>query len=81
MAKLKNVRVSNIFPRCSSSTLVQADRVFLNENLTSNRKKIMNQANEMRRNDELLSVWSMNGLIYVKTSPQGKPVRVMNWET
>ena len=27
-AKLKNVRVSNIFPQCSSSTLVQADRIF-----------------------------------------------------
>jgi len=38
-AKLKNVRVSNIFPHCSSSTLVQADRIFLNENLTSYRKK------------------------------------------
>ena len=38
-AKLKNVRVSNIFPQCSSSTLVQADRIFLNENLTSYRKK------------------------------------------
>ncbi|CAH3176005.1 unnamed protein product, partial [Porites lobata] len=33
-------------------------------------KKIMNRANEMRRNDELLSVWSMDGSIYVKTSPQ-----------
>lgn len=70
-AKLKNVRVSNIFPHCSSSTLVQADRIFLNENLTSYKKKIMSRANEMRRNDELLSVWSMDGSIYVKTSPQG----------
>ena len=67
-AKLKNVRVSNIFPHCSSSTLVQAERIFLNENLTSYKKKIMSRANEMRRNDELLSVWSMDGSIYVKTS-------------
>ncbi|CAH3162347.1 unnamed protein product, partial [Porites lobata] len=79
-AKLKNVRVSNIFPQCSSSTLVQADRIFLNENLTSYRKKIMNRANEMRRNDEFLSVWSMDGSIYVKTSPQGKPVRINELE-
>ena len=69
--KLKNVRVCNIFPHCSSPTPVQADRIFLNENLTSYRKKIMNRANEMRRNDELLSVRSMDGSIYVKTSPQG----------
>ena len=38
-AKLKNVRVSNIFPHCSTSTLVQADRIFLNESLSSYRKK------------------------------------------
>ena len=75
-AKLKNVRVSNIFPLCSSSTLVQAQRIILNENLTSYRKKIMTRANEMWRNDELLSVWSMDRSIYVKTSPQGKPVRI-----
>lgn len=79
-AKLKNGRVSNIFPHCSSSTPVQADRIFLNENLTSYRKKIMRRANEMRRNDELLSVWSMDGSIYVKTSPQGKPVRINELE-
>ena len=79
-AKLKNVRVSNIFPQFSSSILVQADRIFLNENLTLHRKKIMNRANEMRRNDELLSVWSMDGSIYVKTSPQGKPVRINELE-
>ena len=36
----------------------------------------MNRANEMRRNNKLLSVWSMDGSIYVKTSPQGKPVRI-----
>ena len=52
-AKLKNVRASNIFPHCSSSTLVQANRIFLNENLTSYRKKILSRANEMRRNDKL----------------------------
>jgi len=75
-AKLKNVRVSNIFPHCSSSTLMQADRIFLNENLTSYRKQIMSQAKELWRNDELVSVWSMDGSIYVKTSPQGKPVRI-----
>ena len=40
----------------------------------------MNRENEMRRNDELLSVWSMDGSIYIKTSPQGKPVRINELE-
>ena len=37
--KLKDVKGSDIFPHCSPSTLVQADGIFLNENLTSYRKK------------------------------------------
>ena len=78
--KLKGVKVSDIFPHCSSSTLVQADRIFLNENLTSYRKKIINRANEMRRNEEVLSVWSMDGKIYVKTSPQGRPIKINELE-
>ena len=40
----------------------------------------MSRANEMRRNDELLNVWSMDGSIYVKSSPQGKPVRIIELE-
>ena len=40
----------------------------------------MSRANEMRRNDELLSAWSMDGSIYVKTYPQGKPVRINELE-
>ena len=40
----------------------------------------MNRENEMRRNDEFLSVWSMDGSIYVKTSPLGRPVRINELE-
>ena len=34
----------------------------------------------MRRNEELLSVWSMDGKIYVKTSPQGTPIKINELE-
>ena len=36
--------------------------------MTSYRKKIVNEANKMRRDRELLKVWTMDGQIYVKTS-------------
>ena len=36
----------------------------------------MSKANEKRLNGELLSVWSMDGKIYVKTSPAGRPIRI-----
>ena len=40
----------------------------------------MYRANEIRRDGELSSVWSMDGSISFKTSPQGKPVRINELE-
>ena len=34
----------------------------------------------MRRNEEVLSVWSMDGKIYVKTFPQGTPTKINELE-
>ena len=36
----------------------------------------MNKANEMRRDGVLISVWSMDGKIFVKTSPEGRPIKI-----
>lgn len=78
--KLKNISVSDLFPNLSASTLVQAERIFINENLTSYRRKIMSKANGMRRDGNLCSTWSMDGKIYIKTSPEGRPVRINDLE-
>ena len=75
-AKLKDIKVSNIFPGLGYSASVESERIFLNENLTSYRRKIMSKANEKRLNGELLSVWSLDGKICVKTSPAGRPIRI-----
>jgi len=58
--KLKHIAVSDLFPNLSAATVVQAQRIFLNDNLTSYRRRIMSRANEMRRG-ELVSAWSMDG--------------------
>lgn len=78
--KLKHIAVTDLFPNLSAATVVQAQRIFLNENLTSYRRRIMSRANEMRRDGELVSTWSMDGKIYVKTSPEGRPVRIHDLE-
>ncbi|KAL9959068.1 hypothetical protein ACROYT_G036149 [Oculina patagonica] len=39
-------------------------------------RRIINKANEMRRDGELISAWSLDGKIYVKTSPEGRPIRI-----
>ena len=71
--KLKNVSISNLFPSSTAATRTEATRIFLNENLTSYRRRIVNRANEMQRDGLLLSVWTLDGKIFVKTSPEGYP--------
>ena len=72
--------MADVFPDSSYATRVQSTRIFINENLTSYRRRIMSKANEKRRNGELLSAWSMDGTIYVKTSPDGRPIKIMELE-
>ena len=43
-------------------------------------KKIVDRANEMRRNGVLLSVWTLDGKLYVKTSPEGTPIKIDDLE-
>ena len=44
--KLKQVKLADVFPESSYATSVQSTRIFINENLTSYRRRIMSKANE-----------------------------------
>ena len=75
--KLKNLKVSDLFPTTSyASSIGGENRLFLNENLTAYRRSIVKRANDMRKEGLLLSVWTMDGKVFVKTSPSGAPVRI-----
>ena len=71
--KLKNLKVSDLFPTTSYTS---SNRLFLNENLTAYRRSIVKRANDMRKEGLVLSVWTMDGKVFVKTSPSGAPVRI-----
>ena len=75
-AGLKNVKVSDLFPNMSAAARVQSNRIFINENLTSYRRELVKKANQKRREGMLLSVWTLDGKIFVKTSPEGRPIRI-----
>lgn len=75
-AKLKHVRVSDLYPDSTAATRAESGRIYLNENLTSYRRDILKQANQKRKDGLLTSVWSMDGKIFVKTSPEGSPIRI-----
>ena len=72
--ELKNVKISDLFLDCSTADVVQSTGVFINENLTQYRKGIMKKANKMRKDGMIQSVWSLDGKLYVKTSPSGTPI-------
>ena len=36
----------------------------------------MNKANQMKREETIQSAWSLDGKLYVKTSPSGTPTRI-----
>ena len=76
--KLKNLRLTDIFTDMSTATRVAAGtgRIFINENLTSYRKDLLRKANDKRKDGLIISAWSTDGKIFVKTSPEGAPVRI-----
>jgi len=75
------VKASDLFPTTSYATAIGRDnRLFLNKNLTAYRRGIVTKANNMRKDDLLSSVWTMDGKMIVKTSPSGTPVRIYNVE-
>ena len=76
----RGFQLSDLYPGSSYVTSARSGKIFLNENLTSYRRRIINRANEKRKNGELLSVWSLDGTIFVKTSPEGRPVKISEME-
>ena len=64
------------FQNLSAAARVQSNRIFINENLTSYRRELVKTANQKRREGMLLSVWTLDGEIFVKTSPEGRPIRI-----
>lgn len=72
--KLKNIALTDLYPSYASS--VNPERIYINENLTSRRRRLVGTANGMRKDNLLVSVWTIDGKVFVKTSPNGAPVRI-----
>ena len=61
---LKDVKISDVFP--SYPAHGQQRRIFINENLTAYRRRLVEAANKRRRDGLLMSVWTLDGKVYVK---------------
>ena len=79
-AKLKNIKVSNLFLNATGATHTVGNHIYLYEYLTSHGKKIVSRANELKKDRILLSVWSLDSKVYFKSSPEGRPIKINELE-
>lgn len=77
--QLRNVTLSTVFPSYST-TGPAGQRIFINENLTRYRNEMMKLAIEKRKDGKILSTWSLDGKIFIKTSPSGRPRQMFSIE-
>ena len=68
--KLRSVKISDLYSSYASAASKQ-NRIFINENLTPYRADLVRKADGL-----LSSVWTLDGKVFVKTSPSGNPVRI-----
>ena len=77
--QLRNVTLSTVFPNYSA-TGPSGQRIFINENLTRYQNEMMKLAIEKRKDGKILSAWSLDGKIFIKTSPSGRPRQMFSIE-
>ncbi|XP_068704161.1 uncharacterized protein [Montipora foliosa] len=63
--KLKHAKISDLFP--SYTFTGQQHRIFVNENLTAYRRRMVGKANKRRQEETLTSVWTSDGRMYIHT--------------
>ena len=74
--KLKDIKVYDTFPNYTAATQETNDRIYINENLTQYRRDLVSKASKMKRDNMIFSFWMLDGNVYMKTSPEGHPVRI-----
>ena len=74
--ELRKIKLVDMFPGSSMAATAKFRGLFINENLTSYRKHIMKKANNLKKDNLLQNVWTLDGKIFVKTSPEGSPIRI-----
>ena len=74
--KLKDIRIASVFPSFSNAASAGVNRVYINENLTAYRRKLVAIGREMREDGTINNIWTIDGKVFVKTSPDGLPTRI-----
>lgn len=73
--KLKDKSLKDFFPTLTDYAEV-ASRVFINENLTPARRKLLGVTLKKKHEGELHSVWTLDGKIFTKATPTASPTMI-----
>ena len=73
--RMKTLKFSELFPNASAPARVPSERIFINENLTTIRRRLVKKATDKKNDGLLLGVWTIDGKVFVKTWLDGNPVR------
>jgi len=67
------MRLSDVFSNVSAAKRVAAGQcqIFIKENLTTNRQDFLRKANDKRKDELVISAWSLDGKIFAKTIING----------
>ena len=74
--QLKNISFSQLFLTASAVARASSNRIFFNENLTTYRRNLVRIANEKKEVGLLKGVWTVDRKIFLKTSLEGRPIRI-----
>ena len=81
---LKAVSVQSLFPGSSismvSETTARPKGIYINENLTPYHKEMMSLTVEKRHDGKINKVWTLDGKIFIKTTPTGNPRQMFSLE-
>ena len=77
-SNLKNIKMTNLFPGSSYATRTEANRIYINENLTSYRKRFMKKANEKNAETVSYSVFGHLTVLFLLKLHQlsGRPIKI-----
>lgn len=73
--KLKDLTVGDIFEHLTEDDTGE-NRIFINENLTSYRRKLFGKLLSLRRKGTIFSTWTIDGKIFMKKSEVGIPILI-----
>ena len=78
IAKFCSHKETDLFTSQFALAVRSKNRLLINENLTKYRRSLVDSANQRRRDGCIRSVWTMDGKVYVKISPDGNPTRILS---